>query len=203
VTDRYLRELVLASTSAARLAMLEAAGVAARAEAPELDEHPVKVKLAATRARPENVATALAEMKAVKVSERNADSLVIGADQVLECEGRLYDKPGTREVAKRQLRELRGRKHRLITAAALADDGAVTWRHVATASLTMRVFSDSFLDAYLERVGDAVLGSVGAYHIEGLGAQLFSKVDGDHYVIRGLPLFALLEQLRMSGAIQS
>jgi septum formation protein len=203
VSGRSFPDIVLASASTTRLRILEAAGITVLVEPSQVDERPVKVKLAATRVRAESVATTLAELKSVSVSRIRIDALVIGADQVLEFEGRIYDKPGTRDAAKRQLRELRGRKHRLITAASLASAGEIVWRHLETASLTMRVFSDSFLDAYLDRAGDEVLGSVGAYHIEGLGAQLFSKVEGDHYVIRGLPLWPLLDQLRQAGAIAS
>ena len=201
MTIRLGKDIILASTSPARLAILEAAGVTVRTAVSEVDEHPVKVKLVASRARAEAVAIALAELKAEAVSKREPDALVIGADQVLDLDGRLFDKPGTREAARRQLRELRGRSHRLVSAVALAVAGKVVWKHAATATLAMRVFSDAFLDAYLDKAGDAVLGSVGAYHIEGLGAQLFSKVEGDQFAIRGLPLWPLLDQLRLKAAI--
>ena len=200
---QQLKEVILASGSVTRAQMLEAAGVAPRVVPPDVEERPVKVKLASTRARAETVAATLAELKAVAVSRLHSEALVIGADQVLDCDGKLFDKPSSADVAKRHLRELRGKRHRLVTAAAVAVDGLVTWRHVSTATLTMRVFSDVFLDAYLAQAGDAVLSSVGAYQIEGLGAQLFSKVDGDHFTILGLPLFPLLEHLRQAGAIRS
>ncbi len=198
-----MKEVVLASTSAARARMLDAAGVAARIVAPQVEERPVKVKLAAGRARAETVAATLAELKAVAVSRDHPESLVIGADQVLDCDGKLFDKPGGADGAKRQLRELRGKRHRLVTAAAVATGGDVMWRHVATATLTMRVFSDAFLDAYLERAGKDILSSVGAYQIEGLGAQLFARLEGDYFVILGLPLLPLLDHLRLAGAIGS
>ena len=203
MTARAMKDIILASTSATRLAMLEAAGLAVRVVAPEVDERPVKVKLAATRVRAETVASTLAELKAVAVSKQFPDAIVIGADQMLDCDGRLFDKPVGRDGAKRQLRDLRGKRHRLISAVAVAVAGEVVWKHVATASLSMRVFSDAFLDAYLEQAGDDVLGSVGAYRIEGLGAQLFAKLDGDHSVILGMPLLPLLDHLRLAGAIGS
>jgi septum formation protein len=203
MTARQFKEIILASTSATRLAMLEAAGLALRVVAPEVDERPVKVKLAATRARAETLATTLAELKAVAVSKQFPEALVIGADQVLDCDGKLFDKPVGRDGAKRQLKDLRGKRHRLLSAVAVATGGEVAWKHVAAASLSMRVFSDAFLDSYLERAGDDVLGSVGAYRIEGLGAQLFAKVDGDQSTILGLPLLPLLDHLRLAGAIGS
>lgn len=195
--------LLLASTSATRLRLLAEAGVAVEAVAPEVDERPVKVRLTASRARAEQVATTLAEMKAAAVSRQRPEALVIGADQVLDCDGKLLDKPAGRDGARRQLKELRGKRHRLVTAVAVAAKGEIAWRHAEAATLTMRVFSDAFLEAYLERAGEAVTSAVGAYQLEGLGAQLFTKVEGDFFAILGLPLLALLDQLRRAGAIAS
>ncbi len=203
MNGRATPPLLLASTSATRMRLLAEAGVTAEAVAPEVEERPVKVRLAATRARAEQVATALAEMKAVDVSRRRPDAIAIGADQVLDCDGKLFDKPTGRDGARRQLKDLRGKRHRLVTAVALAVKGEVTWRHAEAATLTMRVFSDAYLESYLDRAGDAVTSSVGAYQLEGLGAQLFSKVEGDFFAILGLPLLALLDQLRRAGAIAS
>jgi septum formation protein len=203
MSSRAVKEIILASTSPTRLALLIAAGLAVRSVAPQVDERPVKVRLAASRVRAETVATTLAEAKAVAVSKQTLDALVIGADQVLDCDGKLFDKPTGRDGAKRQLKELRGKRHRLVSAVAVAVAGIVTWKHVATASLTMRVFSDAFLDAYLDRAGEDIFGMVGGYRIEGLGAQLFAKVDGDHSTILGLPLLPLLDHLRLAGAIGS
>lgn len=195
--------LLLASTSATRLRLLAEAGVAVEAVAPEVDERPVKVRLTASRARAEQVATTLAEMKAAAVSRQRPEALVIGADQVLDCDGKLLDKPSGRDGARRQLKELRGKRHRLVTAVAVAAKGEIAWRHAEAATLTMRVFSDAFLEAYLERAGEAVTSAVGAYQLEGLGVQLFTKVEGDFFAILGLPLLALLDQLRRAGAIAS
>ena len=191
--------LVLASASESRRRILKAAGIAFEAMTPEVDEEALKRTL--TAEAPAKLAMALAENKALSIATHVTDAVVLGADQLLVCEGKLYAKARDKEEAKRILRELRGRKHELVTAAALAKDNAILWRQVETASLWMRDFSDAFLDSYLAKEGDAVLGLVGCYRIEGLGAQLFSRVEGDSFTIQGLPLFALMEALRTQGVI--
>ena len=195
--------VILASSSAARARMLAAAGVTAEIVPAQVDERPTKTRLAANRAGAEKVATELAELKALAVSKQHPEALVIGGDQVLDCDGRLIDKPMDRDTAKRQLRDLRGKRHRLTSAVALAMRGAVTWRHAESATLSMRVFTDTFLDAYLVLADDAVLQSVGAYQLEGIGAQLFTKVEGDYFTVLGMPLLPLLDQLRRAGALAS
>lgn len=195
--------VILASTSATRMKLLAEAGVTAQSVPPEVDERPVKTRLASNRARAEKVATELAELKAVAVSKLHPEALVIGADQVLDCDGKLFDKPTGLDGAKRQLKELRGKRHRLISAVATAMKGEVVWSHAESATLSMRVFSDTFLDAYLALAGESVVGSVGAYQLEALGAQLFTKVEGDFFTVLGLPLLPLLDQLRRAGAIPS
>ena len=195
------RPILLASTSADRARILASAGIAAESVAPGIEEHPIKVKHAANRMRADQLATALAELKAETVSKGRPEALVIGADQVLDCDGKWYDKPGGRDAARRQLKELRGKRHRLVTAVAVAAKGEVEWRHVESAVLTMRVFSDPFLEAYLDRAGDSIFGSVGAYQFEGIGALLFAKVEGDFFAILGLPLLPLLDHLRRVGAL--
>ena len=193
--------ITLASTSPARSAMLVAAGITFTAVAPHVDEAAVKAGLATEQARPERVADALAEIKAVKVSRR-ANGLVLGADQVLvSANAELFDKPGDRAGAEQQLRALAGTEHRLIAAAVIAENGVPVWRAAASAQLTMRRLSDAFIADYLDREGDAVLGCVGTYRIEGLGAQLFTKVVGDPFVIQGLPLLAVLDYLRVRGEV--
>jgi len=137
------------------------------------------------------------------VSGRMPDAVVIGADQVLDCDGKWFDKPGGRDSALRQLKELRGKRHRLVTAVAVAAKGAVAWKHVEAATMTMRVFSDAFLADYLDRAGEAAWGSAGGYQLEGLGAQLFAKIEGDFFAILGLPLLPLLDHLRRAGALRS
>lgn len=168
---------------------------------PGFDEGPLKAALRARKAGAEEAALALAEAKARKVSQGRPGDLVIGADQGLECEGAWFDKPRDRNEARQQLLALRGRTHRLLSAVAVATDERVLWRHVEEARLTMRVFSDDFLESYLTRSGDDVLQSVGAYRLEGIGAQLFQKIEGEYFTILGLPLFPLLDFLRNEGAV--
>jgi septum formation protein len=149
----------------------------------------------------EDVALALADSKARAVSARRPGAIVVGADQILECEGRWFDKPATVEEAARHLRALRGRTHRLVSAVVAVRDGERRWRHAAEARLTMRDFSDRFLEDYLARSGPAILESVGAYRLEGLGAQLFARIEGDYFTILGLPLLPLLDFLRGERAL--
>lgn len=194
--------VMLASSSAARAALLRSAGVPVAIEVSGVDEADVKSGLRAEGADAAAVAETLAELKAQRVSRRHAGKLVVGADQVLSCEGRLYDKPGSAAEARDQLLSLRGRRHELSSAVALVRDGQRLWHHIGRATLTMRTFSEAFLDDYLRAVGDEVCGSVGGYQLEGLGAQLFSEVDGDYFTILGLPLLPLLDILREQGALQ-
>lgn len=194
--------LVLASTSAARRAMLDAAGVPHEALAPHVDEESIKAALLAEGASPRAVADALAEAKAVKISRKLPGALVLGADQVLAlADGAMLDKPAGRDGAAAQLRRLRGEEHRLISAAVIAENGTAVWRVADTASLQVRRFSDEWLETYLDAEGEAILGCVGSYRLEALGAQLFARVRGDHFTILGLPLLAVLDYLRTRGVI--
>ena len=196
--------LVLASTSAARRAMLDAAGVPHEAVAPDVDEDALKAALAAEGASPRAVAEALAEAKAVKISRRLPGVLVLGADQMLALDdGTMLDKPADRAGAAAQLRGLRGRTHRLISAAVIAENGTAVWRVADTAVLEVRAFSEAWLESYLDAEGAAILGCVGSYRLEGLGAQLFARVRGDHFTILGLPMLAVLDYLRTRGVIAS
>lgn len=192
--------LILASGSATRRKMLEDAGVAIVVEKPRVDEEAVKAGLRAEGLKPREQADALAEVKALSVS-RMRSGLVLGADQMLALGDEAFDKPADRAEARAQLAALRGKTHALLTAAVIARDGQVIWRHVDTPKLTMRAFSDAFLDDYLDRVGEGALSSVGGYQLEGLGAQLFSRVDGDYFSVLGLPLMPLLSYLRDIGEI--
>lgn len=188
--------LILASSSPTRLSALRAAGLVARAEAPGVDEDEVRLSCRAEGGDAAAAAAMLAELKAVKVSRRHPEALVIGADQMLDCAGAWFEKPGDRDRARADLVALRGRTHELVSAVSVAENGGQIWHHVARARLTMRDFSDAFLDAYLDALGPDGLDTVGAYHIERLGIQLFSRIEGDHSTILGLPLLPLLDFLR-------
>lgn len=195
--------VVLASASPARASLLRAAGISVTIDAAAIDEAEVKASLQAARAEPGAIAQTLAELKAQRVSRRHAGSLVIGADQILECNGVLFDKPADAVAARLQLLALCGRTHRLVSAVVLVRDGQRLWHHVDHADLKMRDFSPSFLDRYLESAGQAALSSVGAYQLEGIGAQLFAAIDGDYFTILGLPLLPLLDILREHGVLPS
>lgn len=188
--------LVLASASAARAKMLSDAGLAFETDPARIDEAAVKDSLKAEKAGGGQLADTLAELKATAVARRHPGALVLGADQVLEFKNRLFDKPADRTAAWTQLTALRGESHRLISAAVVVRDGERIWGQTDFASLLMRPFSDAFLEQYLDRMGDAVTQTVGGYQLEGLGAQLFQRVDGDFFTILGLPLLPLLEFLR-------
>jgi septum formation protein len=194
--------LVLASASAARRAVLAAAGLRFTAEAAAVDEAAIKESARAEGIPPGEAATVLAEAKARRVSRRAPNgALVIGADQILVCEGAWFDKPADAAAARAQLLALRNKAHELQTAVVCWRGGERVWGHVETPRLTMRAFSDAFLDAYLEAEGEAVLSSVGAYRLEGLGAHLFSAVRGEHAAVLGLPLLPLLGFLRGHGVL--
>lgn len=188
--------VVLASASASRRRLLANAGLSVRSIAPRIDEAEVKRALRAERASPARIAETLAELKAQRVSRREAGVLVIGADQILECDGELFDKPSDPRQAASQLRALSGKRHGLITAACVVRDQARIWHHQERSILTMRRLDDGFIADYLDSLGNQALTSVGAYHLEGLGAQLFTRVEGDFFSILGLPLLPLLGFLR-------
>lgn len=190
--------IVLASSSAARRRLLAGAGVDFTVDPSAIDEDRIKVQW---EGRPEALARELARAKALDVAARHPGALVIGADQVLASASQTLGKPGTPAKVREQLAHLRGREHRLISAAAVALGPDVVWDHVDTAHMHVRDFSPEFLDDYVARVGEQVAASVGGYHLEGLGAQLFDRVEGDHFTVQGLPLFALLECLRAHGAL--
>jgi septum formation protein len=192
--------IVLASQSTARRAVLTGAGVPHEAVVSGVDEEALKARLLADRATPRAVAEALAEQKALKVA-KTRDGLVIGADQTLEFAGALFDKVETLSQARERLRRLRGQPHRLHSAVVVARHDAVVWRETQSAALVMRDFTDAFIDAYLAHEGEAALGSVGCYRLEGMGAQLFRAIEGDYFAILGLPLLGLLEFLRRQQAL--
>lgn len=196
--------LILASQSTARRQMLSAAGVPHEALAPGVDEDSAKAGLKAEGIDARGLADALAELKALKLSRRHPTDFVLGADQTLLLDdGRMFDKPENREDAAAQLRALRGARHRLISAAVICEGGSPVWRHIEIAALTMRSFSDGFIETYLDGEWPAISGCVGGYRFEGLGAQLFSKIEGSYFAILGLPLLPLLDYLRTRGVLAS
>jgi septum formation protein len=193
--------VVLASGSPARRALLANAGLAFTVVPSTLDERVVEAPLIAGGAAPAEIAAALADAKAAEVSRQRPDALVIGADQTLDCDGHRGIKSETMAEARAQLQRLAGRAHRLHSAVAVARDGAVRWRHLDSATLTMRPLAAAEIDAYLRRVGEDILQSVGVYRLEGEGIRLFERIDGDYFTILGLPLLPLLAYLRGEGAI--
>lgn len=199
------QELVLASASASRRRLLEAAGLSFRIIPPDVDEAGLKREILGKTPRPgaAALAQALATAKAQSVSGRNPAAFVIGADQVLALDEELFDKPADLAAARAQLLRLRGRTHRLMTAVALAREGHNLWQCMEIATLTMREFSSGALERYLAAAGDRVTRSVGAYEIEGPAIQLFERIEGDYFTVLGLPLLPLLAELRARGAIDS
>lgn len=193
------KTLILASASSARRRALEGAQVPFVQETSGVDEAALKTALGDLPAGA--VAQALAVAKAEAVSARRPKMWVLGADQMLECEGRLFAKPRDKAEARVQLATLRGRMHRLVNGLVLLREGTVLWRYGDEARLWMRDFPDEFLDAYLADAGPEVLESVGAYRLEGKGAQLFSRIEGDFFSILGMPLLPLLEVLRREGIL--
>jgi septum formation protein len=193
--------LILASQSVSRRALLAAAGLAFEAVPARVDEDAVKRAARAEAASPDEAALLLASLKAERVARSRPEALVIGCDQILVCDGAWFDKPRDMAEAAEHLLRLRGRSHTLVTAVVCRIGGEAAWQHVATPRLTMRRFSDAFLDAYLAAEGEALLSSVGAYRLEGLGVHLFDRIEGEHAAILGLPLLALLGFLRQHGAL--
>lgn len=193
--------LILASASESRAALLRNAGLTVETIPAGVDEESVRQSVRHEGGGAADAARLLAELKARRVARNRPDALVVGADQMLDCDGGWYDKPKTLADARRQLQQLRGREHMLLTAAVVVRGAAVIWSHTETATLTMRPFSDTFLESYLDRAGAELLATVGCYRLEGAGAQLFSRVDGDFFTILGLPLLPLLDFLRGHGIL--
>ena len=193
--------IILASASPFRRKMLEDAGLSVEAVPAEIDERAVEKAVEGSGVTPQELAAILAEAKATEVSERMPGRLVLGADQTLSLGDEVLHKPRDMEEARRRLLLLSGRTHELNSAVVLARDGAVLWRHVGVAKLTMRDLDPGFIGRHLSRVGEKALSSVGAYQIESEGIQLFEAVEGDHFTIVGLPLLPLLAELRRLGAI--
>jgi septum formation protein len=194
--------IVLASTSSIRQTLLANAGLAFEAVPPRVDEAAVKAALAEEGATPRDLADTLAEYKARRVSQKRPDAYVIGADQVLEVQGAVLDKPRDLDEAREQLLRLRGRQHKLLSAAVIYQDGEPLWRSVGQVRLTMRRFSDAYLENYLARNGSGLLSSVGGYKLEEEGVRLFTHVEGDYFSVLGLPLVEILNYLTLRGVIE-
>jgi septum formation protein len=190
--------LILASASPSRRKLLASAGLSFDIVPAGVDEEEITRSLG-SKAAPQELASTLAEMKAMQVSSKHPEAFVIGADSTLACNGRLFDKPPTMDAARKQLMALRGQTHELFSSVVVAQGGARIWHWAERAHLTMRSFNESFIDAYLARAGKDVLTSVGAYQLESLGAHLFTRVDGDYFTILGLPLLPLLSFLAGHG----
>jgi septum formation protein len=194
-------KITLASSSPFRKALLVNAGIDVEAVPASVDERALEAPLQDSGVSPEDVALVLAEAKAIDVSEKKPGALVLGCDQTLSLGDEVFHKPADMEGARRHLLALSGKTHQLNSAAVLVRDGEVLWRHVGIANLTMRKLDPAFIGRHLARVGEKALGSVGAYQIEGEGIQLFEAIDGDYFTIVGLPLLAVLAELRKLGAI--
>ncbi len=195
--------ILLASASPIRLTLLQNAGLTVTAQPARIDEEAVRASLEAEHATPRDVADTLAELKARKLADKNPDALVLGCDQVLAFKQQVWAKSESRDQARAQLQTLRGETHQLLSALVLYHRAEPIWRHVGQARLTMGQFSETYLDAYLDRNWPQVASSVGAYQLEGEGIRLFSSIEGDYFTILGLPLLPLLSYLSLRGFIAS
>jgi septum formation protein len=183
--------------------VLRNAGLAFDQIAARVDEDAVKAALRAQHAGAAACAERLAEMKAINVSVQHPDAVVIGGDQMLDCEGVWFDKPADRAGARRQLLALRGKTHRLVNSLVVASGGQRIWHFADSPAITVRAFSDDFLDEYLATVGENAFHSVGGYQLEGPGSQLFTKIEGDFFSVLGMPLLPLLAFLREHGVLKT
>lgn len=193
--------VVLASTSKIRASLLRNAGVDVAVQPARIDEDATKAALVAEEASPRDIADILAEMKARKVADKGEAGLVLGCDQVLAFNGQILSKPESPEDAIRQLQMLRSETHQLLSAAVVFDEGRPVWRHVGVARLTMREFSDEYLNDYVDRNWDSIRWSVGGYKIEEEGIRLFRAIQGDTFTVQGLPLLELLSYLTLRGTL--
>ncbi len=193
------KDLILASSSETRVSMLTGAGLKFSAKAANIDESSIKESAHAQGLSSLDTATLLAEIKAKKISLNQKNIFVLGSDQLLDCEGRWFSKPKTRNQAFENLKFLSGKSHRLFTAAVICENGQRLWQHTESSTITLRSLDDGEIDTYLDMMGDAAFFSPGSYMIEGLGAQIISRIDGCFYSVLGLPLLQLLAFLRDHG----
>jgi len=196
------KPVVLASSSVIRQNLLRQAGVKLAVLPARIDETTIRASLDARRESPSNIADALAEHKARKISKQRPDALVIGCDQVLALDGRVMTKPQDISQAMQHLRALRGKHHDVLSAVVICQDGRPVWRHIGKVRLTMRVFSDTYMKDYLTRNWLSVNSAVGCYKLEEEGVRLFSRIEGDYFNVLGLPLLEVLNFLTQTGAIE-
>ena len=192
---------ILASKSGIRSQLLRNAGIKFSAESARIDEEAIKLSMIHENAHPRDVADALAETKARKVAARNPDALVLGCDQVLSAQGRLFSKPANQQDAVSQLKKLRGSTHHLYSAAVLYEEAKPVWRHIGQVRLTMRTASDDYIEDYVHRNWESIRHSVGAYKLEEEGVRFFSRIDGDYFTVLGMPLLELLSHLTLRGTL--
>lgn len=197
-----MTEIILASGSEIRLTLLRNAGVEVTAIPARVDEDALRMAMQADAAPPRDIADALAEMKAQKIGSKHPRSLVIGCDQVLSFEGDILSKPETPEDAREQLARMRGKRHELLSAAVICEEGRPIWRHVGVVRMVMRPVSDGYLDDYVARNWDSIRHSVGAYKLEEEGVRLFAQIQGDYFRVLGLPLLELLSYLTVRGDLE-
>lgn len=194
--------LILATASEVRQSLLKQSGIRFKTQAARIDEAAIKAAMLQEGATPHDIADALAEYKARKVSQKHADAMVIGCDQVLEFRGKLLSKPKNVEAAISQLIELRGQSHKLHSAVVIYENEQPVWRHVGQVRLEMRNLSDDYIAQYMSRNWPGIADSVGAYKLEQEGVRLFSRVEGDYFTVLGLPLLELIGYLTQRGVIE-
>ena len=193
------KNLILASKSAARRALLDQAGIAYDCEPAAIDEAAIRDAAQSEGASPDDIAVLLAEMKGERIAAKHSDAMVISSDQLLVCDGVLYGKPKTFEQAHQQIAALSGKRHQLITAVMLFDNGRRIWHHIARPEITFHQLDDNAISDYLRHFGENAFHSPGSYFLEGPGIHLFADIFGDYYAILGLPMMALLPQLKLHG----
>lgn len=200
--ENCVTSVILASGSAIRAKLLREAGVTFDVEIAKIDETAIIASLKAENAKPADVVDVLAEYKAQRVAAKHNDSLVIGCDQILVCDKQIFEKSTTYDEAYGVLQSLRGKVHHLMSAVVIFEDGKPVWRYMGRAQLIMRGFSDEFLQSYLDENVDSILSSVGCYKLEEIGAQLFTRIQGDYFTILGIPLLEVLGFLRTRGVLK-
>ena len=194
--------LILASTSDIRKMLLRNAGLDFDVVPTRVDEETIRNSMLAEEASPRDIADALAELKATKASQKHPEALTIGCDQVLNLQGKILSKPKSPAEARVQLVDMRGKRHDLLSAVVICEGGKPIWRHVGVVRMTMRSFSDAYLDSYIDRNWESIRHSVGAYKLEEEGVRLFSRVEGDYFTVLGLPLLDLLSYLTLRGDLE-